>query len=237
MQIDPSYAFRMFPEPSAVYEGDEEDRFDYVHCPLCCPTVIYPYEDHQSPFFLFLSMENLKSFCSHSFSIPSSLDCLNTLVEKVKTAGFRVFIVLSTNERSDAPLVDLYNRAIRSVPAPICGKTAPRNSDVAFSEECKQGFNFKVGAIEHFQLELKTRADVIEYWLRDHGYDLHGNFIVLGKESDALAKRFGRRFVRVSEHFDNQILEKTSRALDFVCQESFLGLEGIEISWESQFYE
>lgn len=63
-------------------------------------------------------------------------------------------------------------------------------------------------------LKGQNRADVIEYWLRDHGFGLDSTkFVVIDDDAYSDLQRFGERFIRTYDLFREEHLEQASKVL------------------------
>lgn len=148
---------------------------------------------------------------------PQALHSLHSLIERTEASGRRALVVLSSSWRNDATLqqhrVEVF--AHLQFSKNLCGKTPPEDAERRFTPECKQGFRFTEGAKESFGLKLKNRADTIEFWLRDHGFDPEStNFVVLDDDRFCGLKRFGERFILIRENlFREEHLEQAASAL------------------------
>lgn len=148
---------------------------------------------------------------------PKALENLHTLIQRIEKSGQRALVVLSTAWRNDATLQQHREEAFieNKFCKYLCGKTAPQTNETSWTPECKQGFKFTKGAKESFGLKLKSRSDVIEFWLRDHGFNLDStNFVVIDDENDDKRKRFGERFIHTSYLFEDKHLELATTALN-----------------------
>ncbi len=147
---------------------------------------------------------------------PTALENLHKLIERIEKSNHRALVVLSSAWRNDATLQQLKKEAftIHVFCKYLCGKTAPKNSDTNWTPECKQGFEFTKGAKRTFKLSLENRSDVVEFWLRDHGFDPSStNFIVIDDFVGEKRKRFGKRCLKTNFLFMELHLEKAAKVL------------------------
>ncbi len=147
---------------------------------------------------------------------PTALENLHKLIKRIKKSGHRALVVLSSAWRNDATLQQLKEEAFTNhvFCKYLCGKAAPKRSDTRWTPECKQGFKFTKGAKEAFRLNLESRSDVIEFWLRDHGFDPNStNFIVIDDCVGKKRERFGKRFIETDNLFKDCHLEEASKVL------------------------
>ena len=145
---------------------------------------------------------------------PIALQNLNRLIDRIEASGQRALIVLSSSWRNDATLQqhreEIFAEQLFS--KYLCGKTAPDNVAKRWTPEYKQGFRFSEGAKESFGLKLEDKSDAIEYWLRDHGFDLDAtNYIVI--DDDPQLGRFGEHFIRTDNLFREKNLEQAANVL------------------------
>lgn len=147
---------------------------------------------------------------------PDALQNLHNLIERIESSGQRALIVLSSAWRNDATLQQLREEAFTQhlFCNHLCGKTAPEKNETSWTPESKQGFNFAQGAKESFGLNLKRRADVIEYWLRDHGFEVGStNFVVIDDDTSSDLQRFGERFIQTYDLFREEHLKQAAKVL------------------------
>lgn len=147
---------------------------------------------------------------------PHALQNLHTLIKRIETSGQRALIVLSSAWRNDATLQQHREEAFiqHLFCNYLCGKTAPEDFETHWTPECKQGFSFAQGAKESFGLDLKRRAGVIEYWLRDHGFGLDAtNFVVIDDDTSSDLQRFRELFIQTHDLFREEHLEKAAKIL------------------------
>lgn len=127
---------------------------------------------------------------------PGALFNLHTLIERIEYSGRRALVVLTSGWRNDATLQQHREQVFRQHQfcKYLCGKTAPQYDDTQWTPECRQGFEFTRAAKHKFNLDLNNKGDVIEYWLRNHGFDLHStNFVVINRHS---IQKFRNRLIQ-----------------------------------------
>jgi hypothetical protein len=147
---------------------------------------------------------------------PEALKHLDSLIERIELAGQRVLVILTSAWRNDATLKQHREEVFiqHQFCKYLCGKTAPHGCECEWTPECKSGFLFAQGAQESFGLELTCRADVIEFWLQDHGFGLDTtNFVVIDDDTFAGLQRFEERFIRTRELFLEEDLERAAKVL------------------------
>lgn len=173
-------------------------------------TKLYPDKKQPSNYeWLIATAKHLHSGCVKN---------LDTLIRRVENSGRRALVVLSSAFRNDATLKQHREEVFihHNFCSSLCGKAAPLYNDVDWTPECKEDEGrFTNHAKKEYQLGLKDRGDVVEYWLRDHGFDPEkSNYVVLDDYDDGL-KRFGDRFVEVNPNhlFNEAALEKATKVL------------------------
>lgn len=147
---------------------------------------------------------------------PHALRNLHSLIERIEASGQRALVVLSSAWRNEATLQQHREEAFaqHQFCKYLCGKTAPMNKETECTPECKQGFSFKERAEESFGINLETRADVIKFWLRDHGFDLIStNFIVIDDDPFYDLKKFEERLIQTYDFFRKEHLEQATKFL------------------------
>lgn len=147
---------------------------------------------------------------------PVALMNLDLLIKRIEKSGQRALVILSTAWRSDATLKQLREEAFvtNKFCKYICGKTAPESSETSWTPECELGFDFAKGAKKIFGLNLFTRSDVIEFWMRDHCFDPKStNFVVIDDYDEDKSARFGDRFIKTSYLFEKEHLELATSVL------------------------
>lgn len=140
-----------------------------------------------------------------------SLGNLQQLITRVEAAGKRALVVISSAWRGDATTRELREEVFDETAfgSRICGKAAPGHSSAHHTPEYKYGgVDFVKHALEKHGLNLHDRADEIEYWLKDH--NLKGApFVILDDRAlEREGNRFGERFVRITNRFDQAIVDK-----------------------------
>ena len=148
---------------------------------------------------------------------PHALQNLHSLIERIEGSGRRALVVLSSAWRNDATLQQHREEVFTQhlFCKYLCGKTAPEDDKTRWTPECKQGFSFTQGAKKSFGLDLKRKADVVEFWLRDHGFDLESTNFVVVDDDDIYSdfRRFGERFILTYDLFREAHLEKAAKVL------------------------
>lgn len=148
---------------------------------------------------------------------PQALNYLHSLIERTEASGRRALVVLSSSWRSDATLQQHREEVFtqHQFCKYLCGKAPPEDAETRWTPECKQGFRFTQGAKESFGLKLNSRADTIEFWLRDHGFDPNStNFVVLDDDQFCGLQRFGERFILINKGlFREEHLEQAAAVL------------------------
>lgn len=164
----------------------------------------------------------VKSFTDYHWTVAKgrhlnseALQNLHKLIERIEASGQRALVVLSSVWRDDATLQqhkeEVFSQHLFG--NYLCGKAAPTNSERSWTPECKQGFNFTQGAKESFGINLNSKADVIEFWLRDHGFALDStNFVVI--DDNDHDERFRTRFIQTNDLFKEEHLEKAAKILN-----------------------
>jgi hypothetical protein len=133
---------------------------------------------------------------------PGALRNLNTLIERIEIWGKRALVVLSSSWRNDATLQQHREEVFAQhlFCKYLAGKVAPANYQTEWTPESKQGFNFKYGAEDSFGIELNNKDDVIEFWLRDHGFRLEeAGVVVFDDDPNVGEKRLKKCFIKVDD--------------------------------------
>ncbi|MBS0625518.1 MAG: hypothetical protein JSS32_05660 [Verrucomicrobia bacterium] len=144
-----------------------------------------------------------------------SLKNFDTLIERIEASGRRALIVLSSSWRNDATLQQLREEVFAEYKFSkyLCGKTAPEYSET-WAPERKQGFDFDQVARDSYKIELQGTAAVIEFWLRDHGFDpSSAKYLVLDDQLNSALESLGNRFIRTDGYFRESDLEKATKTL------------------------
>ena len=227
------------------YRGENSKKPFHDHCPLCIhslvqeknPVVIFLDMDgvlivdrHSSPTLDQIRLTIKKLFPNSDYPTdyhwnaakarhlyPAAVDNFHTLLDGINQSHFHPLVVLSTAWRNDATLAQ-HKVAFKHYKFGeyLCGKTAPETIEDSYTPECKQGFDFTKSAFKTFGLKLESRADVIEFWLLDHGFHpKNSNFIVIDDCSFQGLSRFGMRFIHTKFSFT---ADKVNEALDVIHQ-------------------
>lgn len=139
---------------------------------------------------------------------------LNLLINKIKKTR-AVQIVLSSDWRNDGTLEEIREKmfAMHSFSPLIIGKTPPENSDKG-APEIISGYDFEKAAKDLYHLKLTYRADQIEFWLRNHGFDLNTSDYVIFDDADlGLSERFPNNFV-FTRPLDTNAISKALKILN-----------------------
>lgn len=213
------------------------------HCPLCVPSMVHPKEDSQKPALIFLDMDGvmdgnlekveteLKKMFPDAGKSPTdyqwirakgrnlnqtAADNLHTLIDRIKKAGQRPLIVLSSNWRNDATL-EQHRREIffqYRFSHHLCGKTAPLFYQGTLLPKRYKEYNFTAQAQSSCELILERRANTIEYWLKDHDFPLDStNFVVIDDDPYADLERFKGRFIETKTQFTEENVKQACSAL------------------------
>lgn len=147
-----------------------------------------------------------------------ALSNLHHIIDQIEASGQRPLVVISSAWRPPV-LVDQQRTegyALHKFGKYLCGKTPTENSWEADNYlEFKLGFNFYENALVHYNLELKSRGDAIEFWLRDHHFDpATTNFVVLDDEHVDSLSRFGKRFIETEDILESK---HAQAAVDVLC--------------------
>ena len=133
------------------------------------------------------------------FLDKDALEGLHQIIDSVEASGQRPLIVITSAWRHPT-LVEQQREEIYAqykFGQYICGKTPPEDrfhDDGAV--EYKLGFDFYENAQKHYQISLKSIGDAIEFWLRDHHFDLDTtNFVVINAYLHDSLSRFGSKLV------------------------------------------
>lgn len=180
---------------------------------------------------IFLTMQGLfpkvqRNFSDYHWTIakakhlhPDSCHMLMVLIEAIEQAALRPLIVLSTAWRNDATLAQLTEEAFTEPEVKfsqyICGKCAPQDDQTGYTPECEAGFDFCSGAKSRWNIDrLKTRADSIELFIRDHGFCPESTkLLVLDDDGgNGLLEKFGKRFIQIYK-FNAQIVKKACETI------------------------
>ena len=143
---------------------------------------------------------------------------LDKIIEKIENSGQRPLVVLSSSWRHASWLNELRSDAYSQYKFShyLCGKTSlDCQVEKHLSVESKCGFEFYKTAQEVYGIQLENRANAIEFWLKDHGFDSEGtNFIVLDDEHEESLSKFGQRFIKTK-----WLLKETNvqAAIDILC--------------------
>lgn len=143
---------------------------------------------------------------------------LDQIIEKIKDSGQRPLVVLSSSWRHASWLDELRNDAYGqyNFSRYLCGKTSlDFQAEENLSIESKCGFEFYKTAQKVYGIQLKNRANAIEFWLKDHGFDPEKtNFVVLDDEYVDCCSKFGPRFIETK-----WLLNQTNvqAAIDALC--------------------
>lgn len=206
------------------------------HCPFCIDSLLHPQNDPRSPAFIFLDMDGVmicgrkmpdfhermsklffqmypgESHISDHQSLyvnselldSNALDYLHHLIARIEMAGHRALIVLSTSWRNDATLLEFREKIFKKhiFSQHLCGKAPPEKTEISWAVDCVPDSN------------LKTTADAIEYWLKDHGFDpTTTNFITLDDDPSRGLLRFGSRFIHIQCLLNEKSIEQAAQIL------------------------
>lgn len=142
-----------------------------------------------------------KSKCQHLNK--DSQDVLSSLISRIKRAQGHALIVLTDAKYRDIGTLKHLREEVfsESFRYDLYGETAPQNYEYGMGYENVNPDNcsdFQQDAYEKFALRLDDKCDVIEYWLKDHGFDLQeDNFIVFDDTLNHGKKRFGQNYIKV----------------------------------------
>jgi hypothetical protein len=148
---------------------------------------------------------------AHHFN-QSPLENLNSLIIKIQKTR-PVHIILSSQWRNDGTLEEIRNQMFVQHPfsSIIIGKTPPRDRE-RWAPEIKYGYSFEVIAKEKYNLELRSRANQITFWLRDHELE-NADFVILDDYDDDLSQRFPDRFVYISSFLTGKEVDEALKIL------------------------
>jgi len=245
------------PISAVAFRGEDEEKPEHAHCPQCVDAMVHPEDDDREPAIIFLDMdgvminpwtyasfdENILSTINSLFpdledyqrchSVlargwnldPSAVNYLHDLITRIERASLRPLIVLSSAWRNHATLEQFREKGFTKhrFCNYLCGKTAPRQSEVSWVE----GHQFTQNARTLYQLELESRSDVIEFWLRDHGFDPERcRFIVIDDIDGEKSARFKGRFIQTMSYFlfEKKHVEEAAKALQLPNEKSWCSL-------------
>lgn len=147
----------------------------------------------------------------------NAIASLDKILERIEESGQRPLVVLSSSWRHASWLNEHRRDAYGQYKFSqyLCGKTSlDDKSEEYLSVEVKQGFEFYKAAQEAYGIKLDDRAGAIEFWLRDHGFDLDiANFVILDDDYVEPLERFGKRFIRTRFLLSNANAEAAAEVL------------------------
>lgn len=143
----------------------------------------------------FTELEWRTAAAHHLFKIP--LENLYELIDKVQSVR-PFYIVLCSQWRNDGTLEQIINMMFAMHPKIanlIIGKTPPRDYERRFPPE--NNYSFETIAKEQFNIELRNRADQIDFWKKYHHMEW-ADFAILDDYDNGLSKKFPNHFVNVN---------------------------------------
>ena len=130
------------------------------------------------------------SIATAYFLNPGAVQCLDLLIANIEKTH-QVAIVLSSAWRENGTLEEIQNQmfAIWPFSLKILDKTVHNDARYTHAQEAK----------EKYRIALRSRADQIDYWLREHPNLTVDTFVILDDWDDDLSSRFPDHFVHVKD--------------------------------------
>ncbi|MFQ5728842.1 MAG: HAD domain-containing protein [Waddliaceae bacterium] len=141
------------------------------------------------------------------------LDNLYRLIDRIQRVHRSARIVLSSAWRNNGTMQEIRDTmfATHEFSKLIIGKTPPADGD-HYAPEIQTGQKFGPIAKEKYGLSLKSRAEQIDFWLREHALQ-QVDFVILDDEDDSLSHKFGDRFVHVDYLLSEQEINLACKIL------------------------